>query len=285
MLVAGLLAFGQLQVPAWVPPFAAEMKAAGILERYAPPRATITTRYEYAVMTNAAYEQVTELADATVSVKPNGKVETWWLKIDRLVDMVREFDRELRSLNAPDGKKMILRLRTAQGSLATIGAKAASDSPKWVEPMLTGMKKEGLLVGYPEGLFPRKQPTRYDYAAYAYATTRHASNILSYLLKDKNPDQLDVDAIQSWPGRMADLKVLFIEYRQELTAMGVGHGVGGFDDELAEIARLRTAYSALASRRFIDVHDDHWAAGAIREMSRNGLLRGYPNGKFGGSGK
>lgn len=277
-----VLLVAQFQIPAWVPLFVAEMKEVGMLERYSAPHdrhGNGPTRYEYAVMTHVAFEQVKKGASST-----GGEgVKTWWLKIDKLVDMVREFDRELTSMGAGSKRETILRLRKAQESLALAGAKQSSINPEWVEPILTAMKKEGLLVGYPDGLIhPRRPPTRWEYSVTTYATFMHLGNIHAEFLKQEVAHPEDSKAIQTWPALIDDLRRLFVEYRQELTAMGVGQTEGGFADVMAEIARLQAGYERAARGDFPDVPAGHWAAPAVDKLKKEGLIRGYPNGRFGG---
>lgn len=288
MIVAALYISAQLAVPAWVPPFAAEMKAAGMLERYSPPHdrhGLGPTRYEYAVMTYAASDHVMGIAKTISSEDKHPKnIQTWWLKIDRLVDMVCEFSRELDSMGVFAKKseiELILSLREAQGSLAIADTRDATRVPAWVEPSMEELKKIGLLVGYPDGFHHNRPPTRYEYAVAAHATFMHVSNILSDCLKMESIPRDDLEAIREFSHRIKDLKRLFVEFRRELTAMGVGHTEGGFADLYAELDRLENAYVALAFP-FDDVSPGHWAANAIRELSRNGLIRGYPNGTFQG---
>lgn len=50
----------------------------------------------------------------------------------------------------------------------------------------------------------------------------------------------------------------------------------------ARLSRLRVARTGEALERFPDVPPTHWASRALGDLRKNGLIQGYPSGRFGG---
>lgn len=110
----------------------------------------------------------------------------------------------------------------------------------WAYEALANMKKNGLLVGYPDGLFRGARPaTRYEMAVAIHATYQYLKNITDGLssqieeLKGKQgPDmsgirealealQKDVAAMKGWGDDIANLKRMAATFEKELASLGV----------------------------------------------------------------
>jgi S-layer homology domain len=270
-------------IPAWIPEFENEMRAAGLFVGYPEgmwePRPP--TRYEYAVAAHAAYSNIKDKMPAILAKeKVEGRVEKWWRQIDGLVDMFVTLRPELRSMGVDDAmdKQIIKELRSNQSKLAQIGA-GGNNSPAWVESSMVELKRAGLLVGYPDSLHNLRPPTRYEWAVATHATFMHLTNMLG------DPETLNEppSSFARWPECVDDLSKLFVEFRQELTAMQVYETISPAALK-NQLERHRAFVAKLAGYRppFPDVPAGHWATGAIGALKKEGLIRGYPGGRFGG---
>ena len=167
------------------------------------------------------------------------------------------------------------------------GGQPEKTVPDWALVALGRMKKEGLLVGYPDGLGHR-EPTRPACAVAVGASARYLDELLRKLrdeikfkfdLDHPNKMAKDVDRVCLWPSQADDLLRLTIEFAPELLKLGE-------DTEAmsAMIRRDRNLLLALPERMrpFPDIPRDHWAAGAANALKRAGILVGYPDGHFRG---
>lgn len=110
----------------------------------------------------------------------------------------------------------------------------------WAYEALANMKKNGLLVGYPDGLFRGPRPaTRYEMAVAIHATYQYLKNItdnlnaeIEKLKGDKGFDgsglreaiealQKDVAAMKGWGDDIANLKKMAATFEKELASLGV----------------------------------------------------------------
>lgn len=144
-------------------------------------------------------------------------------------------------------------LKLALGMVLSIGILGSAiaqdqfpDVPEnhWAYEALANMKRNGLLVGYPDGLFRGGRPaTRYEMAVAIHATYQHLKNITDGLqsqideLKKNSggstgPDnsglkdalealQRDVNSMKGWGDDIANLKRMASTFEKELASMGV----------------------------------------------------------------
>lgn len=141
----------------------------------------------------------------------------------------------------------------------------------WAYEALARMKKDGLLVGYPDGLFRGNRPaSRYELAVAVHATYVHLKNITDGLqsqideLKGRgSPDiqslkdaitqlQNDVNNMKGWGADIDNLKKLADQFQKELASLGVD--VEGLKKDLADLAKRVGVLEA--HRLPIDVHGD-----------------------------
>lgn len=270
----------QKPIPDWVGPFEAQMKRTGLMVTLPDGlwHEREETRYDKAVAAYAAYRNLEETAATITDKEPVGSPRReWWMQIDGLADMFVEFRPEMASMGVTNPEEIVRKLRRHQSRLAAIGA-GGNTSPEWVYPAMERLRKQGMLVGWPYTHGPRN-PTRYEWAVAAHATFMHLKNILSDPMRVHEP----ADALSGWPEDIDILARLFREFRQELTAMQVYEesSNASIQNQLralrAEAARLEKL-----PRPFFDVSTHHWAAGAVRTLKDAGLIKGYPNGRFGG---
>jgi hypothetical protein len=127
----------------------------------------------------------------------------------------------------------------------------------WAYEALARMKKEGLLVGYPDGLFRGNRPaSRYELAVAIHATYAHLKGITDSLQNQINElkgmgggatkaevDELrkalealqnDVNNMKGWGDDIAALKRMAATFEKELAALGVD--VEAMKKDLADLA-------------------------------------------------
>ena len=143
-------------------------------------------------------------------------------------------------------------LKLALGMVLSIGILGSAiaqdqfpDVPEnhWAYEALSNMKRNGLLVGYPDGLFRGGRPaTRYEMAVAIHATYQHLKNITDGLqsqideLKARPTGggntgepwkdalealQRDVNSMKGWGDDIANLKRMAATFEKELASMGV----------------------------------------------------------------
>jgi predicted porin len=139
----------------------------------------------------------------------------------------------------------------------------------WAYEALARLKKDGLLVGYPDGLFRGNRPaSRYELAVAIHATYTHLKSITDGLqsqidaLKGGRPDdvqalrdaiaqlQNDVNNMKGWGADIDNLKRLADQFQKELASLGVD--VEGLKRDLADLARRVGVLEA--HRLPIDIH-------------------------------
>jgi hypothetical protein len=141
-------------------------------------------------------------------------------------------------------------LKLALGMVLSIGILGSAiaqdqfpDVPEnhWAYEALANMKRNGLLVGYPDGLFRGGRPaTRYEMAVAIHATYQHLKNItdglqsqIDDLKKPGSPVDLgpirdalealqrDVNSMKGWGDDINNLKRMAATFEKELASMGV----------------------------------------------------------------
>lgn len=142
-------------------------------------------------------------------------------------------------------------LKLALGLVMSVGILSSAiaqdqfpDVPEnhWAYEALANMKRNGLLVGYPDGLFRGGRPaTRYEMAVAIHATYQHLKNITDGLQTQinelKRPGgepvnlkpiqdalealQRDVNSMKGWGDDIANLKRMAATFEKELASMGV----------------------------------------------------------------
>ncbi|MEQ1933798.1 MAG: S-layer homology domain-containing protein [Fimbriimonadaceae bacterium] len=158
----------------------------------------------------------------------------------------------------------------------------SAETSKWVDPLIQRMKTEGLLTLDPEGyIHGRRPPTRFELAVATHATAMHLKHVVDdgEVHGIKAADQIILAEWSQWA--VAGLLRLTDEFKQELTLMEVD--VPSFVSEVKGVKRRMTKLR-ITDSYFMDVSLSHWAAGAVTEMGRKGLLKGYPGKKFNGGG-
>ncbi len=176
--------------------------------------------------------------------------------------------------------KMNKTFKLALGMVFTLGvvggafAQNFPDVPEnhWAYDALETMKKNGLLVGYPDGLFRGSRPaTRYEMAVAIHATYQHLKNITDDLqkqidaLKDggvKYDDtdlrnqlkalQADVAGMKGWGDDIANLKRMASTFEKELASMGVD-----MEAMKKDLAALADRVTALEKNKLpVTIHGD-----------------------------
>jgi len=142
----------------------------------------------------------------------------------------------------------------------------------WAYEALARMKKDGLLVGYPDGLFRGNRPaSRYELAVAVHATYVHLKGITDGLQAEiddlkKNQTQVDlqplkdaiaqlqdeVNSMKGWGADIDNLKKLADQFQKELASLGVD--VEGLKRDLADLAKRVGVLEA--HRLPIDIHGD-----------------------------
>jgi hypothetical protein len=146
----------------------------------------------------------------------------------------------------------------------------------WAYQALEEMKREGLLVGYPDGLFRGGRPaSRYEMAVALHALWKRLKGITDGLevrvksLEDKIGtgdgdgdmkslrDQLasmkaDMDRMRGWGDEIQKLQAMAEEFRKELASMGVD-----VDQMKKDLSSLDERVKALEARKpAVDIHGD-----------------------------
>jgi hypothetical protein len=141
----------------------------------------------------------------------------------------------------------------------------------WAYEALARMKAEGLLVGYPDGLFRGPRPaTRYELAVAVHATYSHLKSLIDGLQSQldaiKNAptnNQADIDALKAAVAALqndvaqirsqdiADLRRMAETFEKELAALGVD--VQQMKRDLGELADRVTN---LENRLPVDISGD-----------------------------
>jgi hypothetical protein len=142
----------------------------------------------------------------------------------------------------------------------------------WAYEALARLKKDGLLVGYPDGLFRGSRPaSRYELAVAIHATYVHLKSITDGLqaeidqlkqqlngvdiqsLKDAIAQlQDEVNGMKGWGADIDNLKQLADQFKKELASLGVD--VEGLKKDLADLSKRVGVLEA--HRLPFDIHGD-----------------------------
>lgn len=291
----------------WVYESVAKMKKEGFyvgypdgLGRRRPP-----SRYEFAVGVYATYAHKNGMLESLLKGPAEGEpaeqyrgevVHTigWYQHIDALRKMAKEFDHELRAFGVGEEPDIDIDCDKLESLLGKLHRKFFSQfsgasgkifddgvpGNQWAHVAKAKMRRLGVLVGDPMNNFNARSKfvTRYEWAVMIHATYAHLDGISNQLAAEKSDDIIPIGLREV----AADLALFIKEFHAELAALGVD--VAAMAKDLskleANLAEMRDAQ--LARRLFPDVPRNHWAADALGVMRKEGLIVGYPNGKFGG---
>ncbi|HEY3779502.1 MAG TPA: S-layer homology domain-containing protein [Fimbriimonadaceae bacterium] len=166
----------------------------------------------------------------------------------------------------------------------------------WAYEALARLKKDGLLVGYPDGLFRGNRPaSRYELAVAIHATYVHLKSITDGLqaeidaLKNTQPQDIqplkdaiaqlqdEVNNMKGWGADIDNLKKLADQFQKELASLGVD--VEGLKRDLADLAKRVGVLEA--HRLPFDIHgelDMFMVAGASNSHEPGITVDGRPVG-------
>lgn len=170
-------------------------------------------------------------------------------------------------------------LKLALGAVLTVAvvtpalAQNFPDVPgeHWAYEALERMKREGLLVGYPDGLFRGNRPaSRYEMAVAIHATYAHLKGLIDGInaqieelkgmgggdngsLRDALAQlQADVNNMKSWGDDIANLKKMAAAFEKELASMGVN-----VDQMKQQLSDLEARVGKLEKSKLpFDIHGD-----------------------------
>ena len=190
-------------------------------------------------------------------------------------------------------------LALASAMLAVAPAFAQDSFPDvpanhWAYDALLRMKKDGLLVGYPDGLFRGGRPaSRYELAVAmhaVYTNLRNATDGLDAQMKALGGDrgyatqaeaaalrdalaalQADLAAMKGYGADIADLRRASDTFEKELTQLGVD--VQAMKDDLRDLAGRVKALEARKPAIDVSGTIDFWAGGGHTDGDRYGLSR------------
>lgn len=108
--------------------------------------------------------------------------------------------------------------------LFIIASSGVEVAPPWTLDVFKALRKEGLLVGYPDGLHSRPIPIRYEGAVATHATISHVRDILTDFAKLDVQSHSDVYArdlrsIREFTQHLYSLERLYIAFHPELSKM------------------------------------------------------------------
>ena len=158
----------------------------------------------------------------------------------------------------------------------------------WAYEALAKMKAEGLLVGYPDGLYRGPRPaSRYELAVAMHAVYTNLKNLIDGMqsqldtLKNINPQdiqnlkdevaqlQQEVAAMKGWGDDIAALKKATEEFDRELRAIGVD--VEAMKRDLGDLAARVTALEKKKPAVDISGDVDFWGSTSNSASNRPGL--------------
>jgi hypothetical protein len=171
----------------------------------------------------------------------------------------------------------------------------------WAYEALAKMKAEGLLVGYPDGLYRGPRPaSRYELAVAMHAVYTNLKNLIDGMqtqldaLKGINPQdiqnlkdqvanlQSQIDAMKGWGDDIAALKKATAEFDTELKALGVD--VEAMKKDLGDLADRVTRLEKRKPAVDISGDVDFWAGTTNSDNYHLGLGQdGHVQGSSGGS--
>jgi hypothetical protein len=194
-----------------------------------------------------------------------------------------------------------LRLLAASVVLISVTAAQAQDNfpdvpaNHWAYEALNRMKKDGLLVGYPDGLFRGGRPaSRYELAVAMHAVYTNLKNVTDGLdsqlnaLKSTKGDwatqgdvavlkealaalQTDLAAMKGYGQDIADLKRASDTFEKELTQLGVN--VQAMKDDLKDLAGRVKTLEDKKPKIAVSGGVDFWFGGGESLDQRYGLTR------------
>jgi len=232
-----------------------------------------------------------------------------------LAKLIKEFKPELDKLGA-DGDKVSRELSEVCNEIrhtqvSKPASAVASDSfldvpdNHWVFEAMLRLTKDGLMVGYPVGFVGRdgQRASRYEFAVCSYACFSNLKSVTSHLVKWTRAPGLVAagpaadksyrdtrDQLQILKNDIATceplLDKLFKEFTPELKTLGVD--TASLPKDLAavcsEVRGCQVSAPGSALGQFRDVPTGHWAAQAVLDLRRLGIVQGYPNDdRFSGS--
>ena len=178
------------------------------------------------------------------------------------------------------------------------------DNPKnhWVYVDIQKIKRDGLLVGYPDGLGGGVRPlARYNVAVMVFQCYENLQMLaLGADIEMKKPGLLPIGrdssaeanaysaAVQaqkeylSYTPDCSDCVDLIAEFAPEIKDLGkdpveLKRQVLNYS---FRFSHLQASKPGSALVQFTDVPSDHWAAQAVLDLRKLGILQGYPSGKF-----
>lgn len=210
-------------------------------------------------------------------------------------------------MGAPEG--LLMKTRILIGLLSilltpTISRAAQDNFPDvpedtWANEALARMKRDGVLIGYPDHVRGQRDLSRYELAVATHAAYANLRNMLDDLRRDsaalalmepadpkakssKEALAAQVRKMKRFDVYVRDLSRLTEHFEKELKALGVDTSAMKSDLHtlLNRIAHLRVSEPGGALRPFPDVPQKHWASEATTRLRRERILQGYPSGKF-----
>lgn len=139
--------------------------------------------------------------------------------------------------------------------IPAIAQDAFPDTPEnhWAYEALREMKNNGLLVGYPDGLFRGQRPaSRYEMAVAIHATYKHLKNIADGLDGRINDLKRQVDGIR--PGTSGVSQADFDNLKNALSQLQSQVGnMRAWGDDIANLKRLAATFERELSSMGVDV--------------------------------
>lgn len=154
-------------------------------------------------------------------------------------------------------------------------------APAWIVDLMANFRSDGLL-NTPDGLSSRSRPdSRYEMAVKVYVATQRSHEALKALRgQPSTVPAPSLALVQRQTARWGRLQRAATELRRELEALGVE-----YEPFTRQFSNLEVEFRrSLATRPFPDVPEGHWAAGAVGNLRSEGVILGYPAGKFKSTG-
>lgn len=159
--------------------------------------------------------------------------------------------------------------------------RAASALPRPFEPVRWGtwpykaidaLQKAGVVIGYPDGTYPRDpRMTRYEFAV----SIARMFPLLMPTIPSLTETQRSL--LKSPQARRA-LIALINEFQPELEVLVDTHPKPAWPG--VSVAGIKARLAKLDTPPFPDVPPNHWASSLVETVRQFGLLLGYPNGAF-----
>ena len=181
---------------------------------------------------------------------------------------------------------------------------AGQEKPVWWETELNILKREGLLSDYSTGFHSPPLSNRWEAAIATYHAHQTFRIILEWEQSVGGFDNLlrtvargvdvgeattlrnELVTIKGFQPSIHRVKRLVVELKYEMSqltgAVSTKTMLQEIDRVDAQFRRLRIPRVGEAKEPFPDVPANHWAAEAVQTMKQEGILRGYPTGRFSG---